>query len=101
MGVDGTYALSAQAGGKTYKGTAHIASHANTVQLSLDAPILGAVKAQGTLGPNDTFSVSGKVRVLLKRITYTIEGQVEGDHLSATASTNMGTFRATGVRVER
>ncbi len=98
MAIDGTYTISVDLGNRKETGTAVIASRGSRVRLTLKAPVIGTVKAEGTAGPNDTFEVSGKLRILLKRITYTVKGGVKGDELDAVCTTNIGTVNVKGKR---
>ena len=99
MIIDGTYKVTVVAGGKTYSGTAEVATRGEAMRITLNAPIVGKVKAEGTVDENGAFTAEGSLRVLLKRITYAIDGQVEGDAFTATARTNVGTYTANGKRI--
>lgn len=98
MAIDGTYSITADVGGKK-TGMTEIVSDGETVWVKLDAPIIGTIEGVGSMVDEDTFSVSGQTRVLLKRIKYTITARVLGDDLIAVCETNMGTADVVGKRI--
>lgn len=101
MSIDGTYNVQVEVGGKLQSAVVAISTLDDMLFITAtDVPVVGTIEANGTIYSDNTFSVSGKINVLFKRITYAIVGRVEGETLSATANTSLGTFNATGVRID-
>lgn len=99
MALEGTYQLSANTKLGALEGMAVVTRKGNDVHVSLDAPIVGKVQAQGAAVGDNAFKVSGKTSVLFKRYDYTVEGTVEGDRLTAVCKAGSGQIKLTGTRV--
>lgn len=96
MDIDGTYDINVTVGSKHYSGTAEVTTYDDMAWVTLDAPKFGTFEGQGKAFPDGSISVSGSTRVLLKRITYTVDAHLEGDILHATVRSNIGTISVTG-----
>ena len=97
--MDGTYEITVKTGKGSKTGTVELVCAGEAVHAKLDAPILGKVEVDGTAGPDDTFVLNGTLRVLFKRVNYTVEGQVVGDTLNATVKTSEGSVSVSGSRI--
>ena len=99
MAIDGTYEFSVDMGGKTQTGTAKVATDGDVVTATVQAPIVGTVKATGKKTGDNEFFVSGSVRVLLKRVNFDVVARLEGDKLYTSCTSNMGAFDLVGTRI--
>lgn len=100
MALDGTYKVAVDIGKRHEEGEIDIATKGSGINLILRSSVIGTVKAAGEIGPDNSFTASGNVRVLFKRITYSITGRVRGSKLIAICETNLGTVDVTGSRIK-
>lgn len=96
--VDGTYEVKVDTplGAKT--GMVTLVSRGTVLDGNVEARGLGKLSATGTVN-GDAFEVEGSARVFpLGKVSYRINGRVEGDVLTATCSTNKGSLDIRGTR---
>ena len=99
MDISGTYDATATLGEKSHSSTVKLTQTGDELLVEFEAPVVGKVSARGTMTSSDSFSATGSIRVLVKKITYNLTGRVHNDTLIAVCETNMGTAEVLGTKV--
>ncbi len=97
--IDGTYRMEIDSPLGHKRGTVTMRTEGNVVYADIDAPIIGKVTSQGHVD-GDNVSGEGMFKLgLFGKVSYKLQGRVEGDKLHITINTNKGTITAEGTRI--
>ena len=98
--VDGTYKVNIETPLGVKPAAIAIRSQGDKVFGEVDAPIIGKQRVEGALGPNDTFTARGTIRLMLAgKVDYSLRGQVKGDSLLVSLESNKGNVELAGTRI--
>ena len=96
--LDGLYVYELETPVVKGSGKIYIETQGDKLKATVDIPVLGKQRAEGTYEGN-SFEVSGSTRILLLgKIDYTATGSVDGDTLSFTLRTDQGELPITATR---
>ena len=98
--IDGTYKVKLETPLGVKPAAITIRTQGNRVLGEIDAPIVGKQRVEGTLGPSDTFTARGTIRLMFAgKVDYALYGKVVGDHLSVSIESNKGNVELVGTRI--
>ena len=96
--LDGTYRIDVDSPLGRKSGTIKLATRGDTVDVAIDAPIIGRQRIAGQR-QGEGFTASGSLKIMfVGKVDYTAEGHVDGDMLHAVINTSKGSFNVQGRR---
>lgn len=96
--IDGIYKIEVSTPLGTKPGTVSICTSGDVAEADIDAPIVGKQHVQGQVS-GDSFKAQGVFKLgLLGKVSYSLQGVVDGDKISIAIDSSKGTFNLSGVR---